>query len=112
VSGRFGINDPPLPLKTSSGSSGHPAAVGLGPVKLMILPGQHRCDSVVSTVRFRSRLVARNEAGALVWAWLAEETMGRPLVDLLNSAPALSRLLLSPWSSVGDSWSACVRHCG
>ncbi len=65
---------------------GHPAAVGLGPVKLMILSGQHRCDSVVSTVRLRSRLVARNEAGALVWAWLAEETMGRPLVDLLNSA--------------------------
>lgn len=56
------------------------------------------------------RLVARNEAGALVWAWLAAETMGRPLVDLLNGTPALSRLLLSPWSSVGDSTTSALSN--
>ena len=29
-------------------------------------------------------LVARNQAGAVLWAWLADEAMGRPLADLLN----------------------------
>lgn len=44
------------------------------------------------------RLVARNLAGAVLWAWLADEAMGRPLADLLNHAQGLSRLLLPPWT--------------
>lgn len=43
-------------------------------------------------------LMARNEAGRLLWGWLADEVMGQPLADLLNHAPALSRLLLTPWA--------------
>lgn len=43
-------------------------------------------------------LMARNDAGRLLWAWLADEVMGQPLADLLNHAPALSRLLLPPWA--------------
>ena len=43
------------------------------------------------------RLVARNLAGAVLWAWLADEAMGRPLADLLNHSQSLSRLLLPPW---------------
>ena len=43
------------------------------------------------------RLVARNLAGAVLWAWLTDEAMGRPLADLLNHAQGLSRLLLPPW---------------
>lgn len=44
------------------------------------------------------RLVARNLAGAVLWAWLADEAMGRPLADLLNHSQDLSRLLLPPWT--------------
>lgn len=51
-------------------------------------------------------LVARNDAGRLLWAWLADEVMGRPLADLLNQAPALSRLLLPPWSMLAPAESA------
>ncbi len=43
-------------------------------------------------------LTARNKTGRLLWGWLADEVMGRPLADLLNHAPALSRLLLTPWA--------------
>lgn len=43
-------------------------------------------------------LMVRNEAGRLLWAWLADEVMGQPLADLLNHAPALSRLLVTPWA--------------
>lgn len=42
------------------------------------------------------RLVARDEAGALLWAWLAEDAIGRPLAALLNQAPALSLAILPP----------------
>ncbi|HMW86487.1 hypothetical protein [Zoogloea sp.] len=42
-------------------------------------------------------LVARNQVGAVLWAWLADEAMGRPLADLLNHSQSLSRLLLPPW---------------
>ncbi len=42
-------------------------------------------------------LVARNQAGAVLWAWLADEAMGRPLADLLNHSQSLSHLLLPPW---------------
>lgn len=45
-------------------------------------------------------LVARNEVGAVLWAWQVDETMGRPLADLFNHSQSLSRLLLSPWSGV------------
>lgn len=40
------------------------------------------------------RLVARNPAGTLLWSWLADESMGQPLADVLNQAQDLSRLLL------------------
>lgn len=40
------------------------------------------------------RLVARNQAGAALGTWLADETLGRPLAELLNQLPGLSRLLL------------------
>ena len=43
-------------------------------------------------------LMVRNEAGRLLWAWLADEVMGQPLADLLNHAPALSRLFVTPWA--------------
>lgn len=33
----------------------------------------------------------------MLWAWLADEAMGRPLADLLNHSQSLSRLLFSPW---------------
>ena len=42
-------------------------------------------------------LIARNQAGAVLWAWLADEAMCRPLADLLNHSQSLSRLLLPPW---------------
>lgn len=45
-------------------------------------------------------LVARNQAGAVLWAWLADEAMGRPLADLLNHSQGLSRLLLPPWTAL------------
>lgn len=45
-------------------------------------------------------LVARNQAGAVLWAWLADEAMGRPLSDLLNHSQGLSRLLLPPWTAL------------
>ncbi|MGD7190427.1 hypothetical protein ACQCRI_19550 [Ralstonia pseudosolanacearum] len=44
-------------------------------------------------------LVARNLAGAVLWAWQADEAMGRPLVDLLNHAQDLSCRLRPPWTS-------------
>jgi hypothetical protein len=44
-------------------------------------------------------LVALNQAGAVLWALLADEAMGRPLADLLNYSQSLSRLLLSPWAA-------------
>jgi hypothetical protein len=40
------------------------------------------------------QLVARNEAGAVLYECSADEEHGRPLAYLLNHAPALSRLLL------------------
>lgn len=43
-------------------------------------------------------LVARNQAGTMMWAWLADEATGRPLADLLNHSQSLSRLLFSPWT--------------
>lgn len=43
-------------------------------------------------------LVARNQAGAVLRTWLADEAMGRPLADLLNHSQSLSRLLLPPWT--------------
>lgn len=42
-------------------------------------------------------LVARNQAGAVLWVWLADEAKGRPLTDLLNHSQSLSHLLLPPW---------------
>lgn len=42
------------------------------------------------------KLVARNQAGVVLWTWFAEEEMGRPLADLLNQSPSLGRLLLPP----------------
>jgi hypothetical protein len=45
-------------------------------------------------------LVARNQAGAVLWAWPADEAMGRPLADLLNHSQGLSRLLLPPWTAL------------
>ena len=48
-------------------------------------------------------LVARNQAGAVLWAWLADEAMGRPLADLLNHSQSLSRLLLPPWPGRQDT---------
>ncbi|NKA76068.1 hypothetical protein GO285_05039 [Ralstonia solanacearum] len=44
-------------------------------------------------------LVARDLAGAVLWAWQADEAMGRPLADLLNQAQDLSCRLLPPWTS-------------
>jgi hypothetical protein len=41
-------------------------------------------------------LVANQPNGALWARWLADESLGRPLADLLNQAPGLSRLLLPP----------------
>lgn len=41
------------------------------------------------------RLQARNEAGAVLVEWLADEGMGPPLADLFNQAPAIGRLLLA-----------------
>lgn len=46
-----------------------------------------------------SHLVARNLAGAVLWAWRPDEAMGRPLADLLNHAQDLSCRLLPPWTS-------------
>lgn len=43
-----------------------------------------------------SHLVARDNAGTLVGAWLADETIGKPLSNLLNHDPKLSQLLLPP----------------
>ena len=43
------------------------------------------------------RLLARNDAGAVVASWLADCQLGQGLALLLNQAPAISRLLLSPW---------------
>lgn len=40
------------------------------------------------------RLQARNEAGAVLVEWVADDEMGPPLADLFNQAPALGRLLL------------------
>ena len=41
-------------------------------------------------------LVARNQAGAVLWAWLTDEAMGLPLADRLNHSQSLSHLLLPP----------------
>lgn len=41
-------------------------------------------------------LVANRQDGTLWARWLADEGLGRPLADLLNQAPGLSRLLLPP----------------
>ena len=43
------------------------------------------------------RLLARNGAGVVVASWLAAGQLGQGLAVLLNQAPAISRLLLSPW---------------
>lgn len=43
-----------------------------------------------------NHLVAHDNAGALVRAWSADETLGLPFVDLFNHYPDLSRLLLPP----------------
>jgi len=42
------------------------------------------------------RLVARNEAGATLRWWLADDAMGQALAMLLNQANDLSRLFLWP----------------
>lgn len=44
-------------------------------------------------------LVARNLAGVVLWAWQADEEVGRPLADLLNHAQDLSCRLLPPWTT-------------
>lgn len=44
-----------------------------------------------------SQLVAHNEIGVLLCAWVADEEMGWPLANLLNHAQSLSQLLLSFW---------------
>jgi hypothetical protein len=36
----------------------------------------------------------------VLWAWPADEAMGRPLADLLNHSQGLSRLLLPPWTAL------------
>lgn len=41
-------------------------------------------------------LVARDESNSVICYWLADHTIGKPLADLLNHTPPLSRILLSP----------------
>lgn len=56
------------------------------------------------------RLVARNLAGAVLWAWLADEAMGRPLADLLNHSQDLSRLLLPTWTDAQGAHPGIACH--
>ena len=44
------------------------------------------------------RLVARNQCGQVVTGWEVGEGIEAPLLaSMLNQAPAVSRLVLSPW---------------
>lgn len=56
------------------------------------------------------RLVARNQTGAVLWAWVADEAMGRPLADLLNHSQDLSRLLLPPWTGAQGAQPGIACH--
>jgi hypothetical protein len=41
-------------------------------------------------------LVARDESNSVIWYWLADDAIGKPLADFLNYTPALGRILLAP----------------
>ncbi len=43
------------------------------------------------------RLIAKNNAGAVLLALQADEAIGRPLADFLNHDQVLNRLLLPPF---------------
>lgn len=46
-----------------------------------------------------ARLVARNEGGREIAGWEVGEGIEAPsLASMLNQAPAISRLVLSPWA--------------